>query len=186
MKKHQILLLAAALVMTAVPLFAETPPAAPAAAAPAVPAPPPPPPKANKPGIEVPPWSAQVLGSDKTFSSDSLKGKTYALIFVNSSCSACRNEIGALQQRTFGDRLTVLVVAVDAKLDRIEAAYREGLKVTWPILEDPKFTIARKFGIGFTPASVIVGKDGKVVAWSAGYTADNEDATLKEFDKFVK
>ena len=79
----------------------------------------------------------------------------------------------------------MLIAAVDVKLERILATYREKLKVTFPIIDDSKFTLARKFGIGFTPATVIVDKDGKVEDWFAGYTEENKDEILATFDKYV-
>lgn len=172
MKKILALIVMAAFLVTAALCFAQAPPAPPA--------------KANKPGIEVPAWEANSVDSKDVIKSDKMKGKPYAIIFVNSSCSACRQELDEITNRNFDDNLAVIVAAVDVKPERILSTYREQLKITYPIVDDSKLALAMKFGIGFTPASVVVGRDGKVEAWNAGFTAANSAEVMKTFDKYVK
>jgi len=151
-----------------------------APAAPAVPAP-----VANKVGMAVPEWETKSVEGHDTYSAAKFKGKTYAIVFVNSSCAACREELGLLGDRDFGTKLNVLIAAVDSKPLGILATYRDKLKVTFPIVDDSKFSLARKFGIGFTPASVIVGADGKLLNWFAGFTEDSKDEILAAYDKYA-
>ena len=118
--------------------------------------------------------------------SSTLAGKAYGIVFVNSSCSACRSELGDMMSMKFDDKFSMLVAAVDVKLDRTVATYRNDLGVTYPILDDSKFKVAMTFGIGFTPATVIVGKDGKVEYLSAGYTTETKEKTVAAFGKYAR
>lgn len=184
MKKILALIVVAAFAASASVCLAEAT-KAPSPAAPAAPAAPAPPPVANKVGVDVPDWETKSVEGNETFSAAKFKGKTYAIVFVNSSCAACREELGNLGDRDFGTKLNVLIAAVDIKPLGILATYREKIKVTFPIVDDSKFVLARKFGIGFTPASVIVSPDGKVLNWFAGYTEDTKDEILAAYDKYA-
>ena len=176
---------AAVCMATDAPTAAPAKPAAPAApAAPAVPVPPPPPPVASTPGIMVPAWEAKAADSDQMFSSEKLKGQAYGIVFVNASCASCRSEMGGLVKMKF-DKFTLIVAAVDAKLDRILANYRDQQKVMFPIIDDSKFALAKKFGVSFSPASVIVGADGKLEVWNAGFTEENAEKVMESFSKYA-
>jgi len=184
MKRLFSLLVAVTFVASAAVCFAadvKAPAAAPAVAPAAAPAPPP---IANKAGVKVSEWSAK-LADGGEIKSAALAGKPYALVFVNSSCAACRGELEALMNLEFGANIAVYVAAVDVKLERVIATYRDSLKVTFPILDDSKFQVAKVFGIGFTPASVIVDGSGKVEAWAAGYTEETKAGILKNFEKYA-
>ncbi|MHB8836139.1 MAG: TlpA family protein disulfide reductase [Candidatus Methylomirabilia bacterium] len=188
MKKLTTICAVGAFLVSATVCFAADPaaaPAAPAVAAPAAaPAVPAKPAIANKIGVAVPAWEGALAGETKTINSSAMSGKAYGVVFVNSSCSACRGELGDLMSLKFNDSFSMLVAAVDVKLERTVATYRNDLGVTYPIIDDSKFAVARVFGIGFTPATVIVGKDGKVEFWSAGYTAETKEATVTAFAKY--
>lgn len=180
MKKIPVLLVMATFATAASVCSASdvAPVAAPAAAA--APAP-----IANAPGVAVPAWEVKAADSDTMFSSEKLKGQPYGIVFVNSSCASCRSELGQLTKLKF-DKFTLIVAAVDARLDRILANYRDQMKVTSPIVDDSKFALAKKFGVSFTPASVIVGADGKVEVWNAGFTEDVAGKLMTAFAKYAK
>jgi peroxiredoxin len=162
---------------------AAKPAVAPAVAAPAVAAPM----KADKAGVMAPAWQATAITADKKkFSNADLKGQSYALVFVNSSCSDCRREMEDMMGMKFSDKLTVIVAAVDRFADRALAVYAGEMKVPYPIVEDSKFVVAQGFGIAFTPATVIVGADGKVEYWVAGYTDETNKATQAAFKPYIK
>lgn len=188
MKKVLVTALSMLLLLSfaAVVVAEEAKPAAPAAAPEAAPAPPPPPPKANQAGIEVQPWTAKVLGSGQTVTSESLKGKNYAIVFVNSSCAACRQELSELATFQFGDKLTLYIASVDFNPERSISVYTESLGLKFPILDDSTQALSNSFDFSFTPASVIVGADGKVSAWFGGYSNKHKEKILGEFRKYVK
>ena len=187
MKRLFALLVTVTFVASAAVCFAadvKAPAAAPAAPAAAAPAPPPPPPVADKAGVKVSDWTAKLVdGGD--VKSASLAGKPYAVVFVNSSCAACRSELGELMNLQFRPDFAVYIGAVDIKPERVIATYRDTFKITFPILDDSKFQVAKVFGISFTPASVIVDGSGKVEAWSAGYTEETKAEIMKGFEKYL-
>ena len=163
--------------------FAQAP--APAAAtAPAAPVPPPP--KGDKVGAMVPAWSAEIVGETKTITSEELKGKNYAIIFVNASCSACRGELTELSGRKFGDKLTIMMGSMDFNPEKVVLVYRDAYKVPYPILNDSKQTISTVFGFESSPCSVIVGPDGKVLERFVGFSAASREKVLAAFDKYSK
>lgn len=143
-------------------------------------------PKVNQVGMEVPAWSVKSAEDGTMFSSDKLKGKAYGIVFVNSSCSACRGELAQLTSMKFPDDFVMLVAAVDVKIERTLKLYRDDLQVPFGIMDDSKFTLGKIFGIGFTPASVIVDKNGKLEFWGAGFTADSSEEILGAFGKYAK
>jgi hypothetical protein len=188
MKKLMNLCATALLLSSATVGWAQAPPAAaPAAPAAAAPAKPLPPPKATKAGIPVPAWEAAVVsGEMKTISSAQLKGKAYGIVFVNNACAACRGEMVELMKLKFDDKFTLLVAAVDAKMDRALGVYRDEMKINFPIIDDSKFIVADVFDLGFTPATVIVGEDGKLLYRVTGFTAETQKATMAAFQKYLK
>jgi peroxiredoxin len=192
MKKLMNLCAATLLLSSATICCAQAPPAA-APAAPAAPAAAPakpvaPPPKATKPGIAVPAWQAAVVSGDmKSLSSADLKGKAYGIVFVNNACAACRQEMSDILKLKFdSSKFTLIVAAVDANMDRALGVYRDEMKVTYPIINDSKFMVADVFDFGITPASVIVGEDGKLEYRVTGFTAETQKATLAAFQKYLK
>jgi peroxiredoxin len=138
---------------------------------------------ADKAGVKVPAWTAQVVGGE-VLSSDKLKGKAYGLVFVNNSCASCRAELADMLSMKFRADFTLYVAAVDARLDRAVLTYRDEMKVTYPILDDSKFKLASVFNIASTPAAIIVDKDGKIEYWGTGYTAQTQARTTGAFEKY--
>jgi peroxiredoxin len=168
---------------------AQAPPAAAPAAAPAVApaAAPAAPPKADKVGMMAPAWqAAAVSGTAKSISSEDFKGKPYALLFINSSCSDCRREMDELLKLKFSDQFTVIIGAVDRNMDRALKVYKDEMNIPYPIISDSKFAVAQGFGLAFTPATVIVGADGKVEYRVAGFTDETIAATTAAFRKHLK
>ncbi len=93
--------------------------------------------------------------------------KPALIVFFNTSCSACEAELAAAQTylKNNKDAFKLIGIAIDAGSDATSRVIkymedRKLLDVT--ILVDPKFAVAEKYGFNFTPASVGVGKDGKV------------------------
>lgn len=142
---------------------------APAAEAPA-------PKMANEVGAQVPPWTATLVEGG-TVKSDDYKGKTYAVIFVNSSCSACRAELTEVQKLRLEDK-NVLIASLDFNPQRTLKTYREQMKLSFPVIDDSGQGLSGVFDFAFTPATVVV-KDGKVAFRFGGYSAKHKDKLLK-------
>lgn len=186
MKKSLVYFAALTILASATLGFAADPAPAPAAPAVAAPVPPPPPPKAVTPGDNVAAWTALSADGGQTVTSASLAGKNYALVFVNASCSACRGELTELAQRQFGDDLTVLIASVDIKPDKVAGVYKDTYKLPYNVLDDSKMELSAKFDFAFTPATVIVGKDGKLIARFLGFSPALRVKLFEAFDKYTK
>lgn len=103
------------------------------------------------------------------------------LVFINTACSACRSELTLVnKQAEKNAKLKVYAVSVDMTGKEAVENYKKRFKFSVDYVLDPEFTLAPKFGFNFTPAMVVVGKDGKIQAVSAGYTPGQDD------DKLIK
>jgi peroxiredoxin len=137
-------------------------------------------------GDPVAAWTGTDLASSKVVNSADFKGKEYALVFVNASCSACRGELGDLVKMDFGSRLDVMVVAVDAKPDRALTIYKDLLKVPYPILGDADQKLAALFDFSYSPATVIVDGNGALEYRAGGYSAKSKADIMGAFAKYTK
>ncbi len=94
------------------------------------------------------------------------KGRTVVLAFWSTWCSRCEEELAFLRD-TFGDRRDVAVVLVNQDSEKSfprerVRAYREKLKLTFPILIDEGLSLWELFGINALPTSVVIGRNGTV------------------------
>ncbi len=159
-------------------------PAAPAAGQPAEP--PPPPAVANKVGDVVRAWEAKILGTSDLLNSAKLANKNYALVFVNSSCSSCRAELTELRSYEFGGKLDIYIVSVDMNPERAFDIYKNAYQMPFPILDDSAYELGKLFDFSYTPATAIIGTDGKLAFRIGGYSARTKDAFAEAFGKFGK
>jgi len=142
--------------------------------------------KVAKEGDNAPEFSLTnpISGKTVSFMKD-IKGKTSALIFMNTGCSACLAEVQEVNdlKKDVGDKLTVWAIAVDKRGEAVVKAYAEQYQFDVNYLIDPTFTLPPQFGFSYTPALVIVNKDGKIVLTRGGY---NPAAAKGELTKAIK
>ena len=132
-------------------------------------------------GDAVQPWEAKMAVGGEMVKSSAIAGP-YALVFVNSSCSSCRAELGTLAKRKkLG--LEIYIVAVDANVERAVKVYQETLKIEFPILDGSDFKLADMFDFGSTPSTVIV-KGGKVDARTVGFSRSQRSEIIAKFDSY--
>jgi peroxiredoxin len=104
-----------------------------------------------------------------------MKGSVGALVYMQTSCAACRKELMALKDlQAKYPKLKVVVVAVDSGAPERVVNYREHFGLDFPFLHDPEFKTPDLFGFSFTPGLVLVGKDGKVAQIKGGYRPGDE------------
>ena len=97
--------------------------------------------------------------------------KVVLVSFFARACQACRHELPVLealytQYRTTG--LYVVSVAADPP------ALLRVLRVSWPVLADPKRSITRQY-LGRNPrypSAALIGREGKIISLKKGYRGD--------------
>ena len=107
--------------------------------------------------------------------------KKTVLVFSQTACATCRSEISFLTTVAKDyPKLKFAVAIVDMVVDAERAnSYLDKLAFTGARITDAKWELANKVGVSFTPATVIVDKDGTVIFMQAGFQAKSE-AALKE------
>lgn len=109
-----------------------------------------------------------VIGTDlsgRMWKAADLRGRAVLLNFWASWCEPCRAEMPSLQafQAQHGDSLVVL--AINYK-ESPESVHRFVQRQGWilPILPDSQGVLAKRWGIGVFPTSVLVNAQGQAVA----------------------
>ncbi|NOY44561.1 MAG: TlpA family protein disulfide reductase [Deltaproteobacteria bacterium] len=106
---------------------------------------------------------------------DYLSGSVGAVVFMQTSCAACRKELLALKElveRYPG--LRVVAISVDSGSPARVKRYREHFGFQFPFLHDPEFKTPGVFGFSFTPALVLVDEAGTIALLKGGYRPGDE------------
>jgi cytochrome c biogenesis protein CcmG/thiol:disulfide interchange protein DsbE len=122
-----------------------------------------------RPGTKPPEFKGTTADS-RIVSLDSLRGKVVLLNFWASWCLECRPEMPIFERlhREFAAQ-GLSVVGINAR-EGIEAirAYAKELRLTFPLVLDPKGEINAAYGVIGLPATFLVGRDGRAVARAVG------------------
>jgi peroxiredoxin len=118
------------------------------------------------------------------------RGRVVLLNFWATWCAPCRAELPALQalQRSLAaDGLAVVAVSVDAGPSEAVARFAAGRGLDFPVLLDPGEDVARRYGVGAYPTSVVIDRQGRIVhrapgafAWDAPESVAWFRALLRE------
>lgn len=134
-------------------------------------------------GDEFPPISLHDLEGKEVEVASLLKAKTNYVVFFNTACMNCQLEMSifkmnyaSAQQKGVG----VVAVGIDMGGPDVLKAFQMKRKYPFPILSDKEFLLAGKLGLSFTPATVVVDKDQKIVKIDPGF--DNDKAAKLEAD----
>jgi peroxiredoxin len=103
------------------------------------------------------------------------QGSVGAISYMQTSCAACRQELLALKDlRGKYPELKVVAISVDSGNPARVARYREHFGFDFPFVHDPDFKTPELFGFSFTPALVLVAKDGTIGLLKGGYRPGDE------------
>ncbi|MBI5017081.1 MAG: TlpA family protein disulfide reductase [Deltaproteobacteria bacterium] len=106
---------------------------------------------------------------------EALKGAVGVLVYMQTSCAACRKELTALKDlQGKYPKLKVVAVSVDAGGPERAVSYKKNFGFEFPFLQDPEFKTPELFGFSFTPGMVLVGKDGNVAFIKGGFRPGDE------------
>jgi peroxiredoxin len=121
---------------------------------------------------------------------DEQRGRVVLLNFWATWCPPCRAELPALQalhRSLAAEGLSVLAVSVDAGPGDAVARFAAGRGLDFPVLLDPGEEVARRYGVGAYPTSVVIDRRGRIVhrapgayAWDAPESVAWFRALLRE------
>ncbi len=114
-------------------------------------------------------------------------GKVLAVVYMQTSCAACRKELLAL--KTLKARypgLDVVAVSVDSGSPARVRRYREHFGFDFPFVHDPEFRTPERFGFSFTPALVLVDRDGKIALLKGGYRPGDERELERKIQQLLR
>jgi peroxiredoxin len=144
-----------------------------------------------------PGYAAQAVVGDpaKDFTLKSMEGKDFTLatfkdqkpvvlVFWQSACGSCVADMKFMsEQKGKFDKLEFAAINVDNRGGT--EAWKENMnkylseqKVTIQVLLDPQYAIARLYGIGATPSTVMIGKDGKIANVFMGFNPGSDEAAI--------
>jgi peroxiredoxin len=91
-------------------------------------------------------------------------GQVVVISFWGSGCDSCREQLEALErdfsrERSRGLRVYGIEVTGDP---RSGLRFANGMRVTFPLLLDPKNTVSRRYRIDNLPMTLLIDRDGKV------------------------
>lgn len=106
-----------------------------------------------------------------------IKEKPSVLVFFNTSCRNCLNEIKWLM-RKYKDKNNVLISIDLAGAPAVQRYQKQYMKdhMDIPIYLDQEFAVPMAFGLSVTPSSVLVGADGVVTHVFSGYDDASKEA----------
>ena len=135
-------------------------------------------------GDKAPDFTLPNLNTDKMEGLKDYLGKPTILFFIQSACYSCLQEAKAFQEmkNNYKDQINVVAVGVDLLGKPMLVTWASHNNITYPVLLDPIFSVPEKYGFSYTPSSVIIDKDGKVVFIHAGFRPDD----IKYFEDKIK
>ncbi len=101
----------------------------------------------------------------------SFRGKLVVLNFWATWCPPCRLEMPSMERlyREFRDRGLEVVTVNFMELGQQVRAFAEEQKLTYPMLLDKDAEIAGRYGVMRLPVTVLVGREGEVIAKAIGF-----------------
>lgn len=120
--------------------------------------------------VESPAFSTKDAAGDPV-DSTSFRGKLVLLNFWATWCPPCRLEMPAMErlyQEFRGKGLEIVAVNFMESREQVRA-FAEEQKLTYPMLLDGKAEIAEQYGVMRLPETVLIGREGEVIAKSIGF-----------------
>ena len=124
---------------------------------------------AYRTGTIPPPFDGKTPAA-RPYSLANLRGKVVIVNFWASWCAECRPEMSALERlhRDFASRGLVMI-GINAREDAATIGrYAKGLALTFPLLVDEDGKINALYGVVGLPATFIIARDGRAVAFAVG------------------
>ena len=138
-----------------------------------------------KKGDKAPDFTVEMVDGSKIQLSK-LKGKVVLVNFWATWCPPCREELKHVQKQIIdhfkGKDFVFLPISRGEKKEVVEA-FRKKMNYTFPMGLDPQQTIYKKYASNYIPRNFVVGKDGKVIYTSVGFTPEEFKEMIEVINK---
>lgn len=139
-------------------------------------------------GYKAPDFTVEMVSGEQLTLSK-LKGKVVVVNFWATWCPPCRQELKVVEkqliERFKGKDFVFLPISRGEAKKTVEA-FRKQNGYTFPMGLDPKQTIYKKYASNYIPRNFVVGKDGKVIYTSVGYTPEEFAEMISVIEKALK
>ena len=139
-------------------------------------------------GDKAPNFTVEMVDGSKVQLSK-LKGKVVVVNFWATWCPPCREELKQVQKQLIdrfkGKDFLFLPISRGEKKSVVEA-FRKKNNYTFPMGLDPEQSIYKLYASNYIPRNFVVGKDGKVIYVSVGYTPEEFAEMIKVIEGALK
>lgn len=123
-------------------------------------------------------------------SSSAFRGKVILINFFATWCPPCQKELADVEQKLWAKykdnkNFALLVIGREHTDDEL-AKYNEKKGFTFPLYPDKGRKIFDTFAKSQIPRSYLIGKNGKVIHVSVGYTEEEFNETMARIDRALK
>lgn len=124
----------------------------------------------------------------RTVSSKDLAGKVAVLSFGATWCATCVSELKSLErlQTRFPNDLIVYFVALDGRGEKDVKPFMDKHGFRLATLIDPRMDVAREHGIRWIPVTLVIDRQGTIVARAIGPRAWDGREALDLIQSFIK
>lgn len=115
------------------------------------------------------------------------KGKVIYIDFWASWCGPCRKSfpwMNKVQSSYNSDQFTVISINLDNEKTLAET-FLQSTPANFPVIYDPKGTLAKKFKVKGMPSSYLINQDGKVIKRHTGFFSAKITNYEQEIDQLI-